>query len=76
MASGLINRTRLLNWLKSQVTDLFLSMAGGVINDLATPAHQPGQAVFWLPWGLRQAGRRPFLLLDLGAVGVSKLMEP
>lgn len=76
MASGMINRSRLLNWLESQVTDPFLSMVGGVINDLATPAHQPGLALFWLPWGLRQAWRRPFLLLDLGAVGVSKLMEP
>lgn len=76
LASGMTNWSRLLNWLDSQFTDLFLSMVGGVINDLATPALQPGQALFWLPRGLRQAWRRPFLLLDLGAVGVSKPMEP
>lgn len=72
----MINRPRVLNWLASQFTDLFLSVVGGVINDPATPAHQPGRAVCWLPLGLMQVWRRAFLLRDLGGAGVSRLMEP
>lgn len=45
-------------------------MAGDVIKDLATPAHQPGQALAWLLVRLLQSWRDALLLGDLGGTGV------
>lgn len=47
-------------------------MAGDMIKDLATPAHQPGQALFWLPVRLLQSWRDALLLRDLGGTGVQR----